>query len=229
MNNLKQTVKKLIGLCSHGLAKGVGVNKPGKMCVMAAVSIASGEPFTDKPDCVDYRLRTLCIALNDSGWANDYDRAQYLTPIAIASLGTLSMDDVAEMAIKIHKEHTGKYEQCCDEYKAKRKPFVDEYEAKSRSLWDEYEAKRKPLWDEYEAKRRPLLEEYNAKCKPLLDEYTAKRRPLLDEYNAKCKPLLDEYEAKCRQLLIETCETLLAELIRLETPGSKFLYLLEGK
>ncbi len=42
MNNLEQTAKKLIGLCSHGLAKGVGVNKPGEMNVMQAVSIGEG-------------------------------------------------------------------------------------------------------------------------------------------------------------------------------------------
>jgi len=204
MNNLEQTAKNLIELCSHGLAEGLGVNKPGKMCVMAAVSIANGEKFTDIPDCVDYSLRALCIQLNDS---MGYDRAQYLTPIAIASLGTHGMHDVAEMAIKIHKEHTGKYEQCCDEYKAKCKPFWDEYEAKCKPFLDEYEAKRKSFWDEYEAK-----------CKPFLDEYRAKR-----------KPFWDEYEAKRRRLSIKTCETLLAELIRLETPGSQFLYLLEGK
>jgi len=197
MNNLEQTAKNLREICSHGLAEGLGVNKPGGMCVMAAVSIASGEPFTDKPICVDLSLRALCIDLNDdSGWANDYDRAQYLTPIAIASLGTLSMDDVAEMASEIAVAH---------------------------------EAKRRSLLDEYEAKRRSLLDEYEAKCKLFRDEYKAKRKPFSDEYKAKRKPFLDEYTAKCRQLLIETCETLLAELIRLETPGSKFLYLLEGK
>ena len=205
---LEETAKKLIELCSHGLTKGLGENEPGQMCVMQAVSIANGEEFTDSPDCVDSKLRKLCIQLNDrSLWTDKHERSQYLTPIAIASLGTQGMDDVTKMASKSSKE----YEEKCN-------LFEDEHDAKCKPFLDEYEEKCKPFWDEYEEK-----------CKLILAEYEAKSQPIWDEYKAKCKPFWNEYKAKCKQLLITTCEALLAELIRLETPGSKFLYLLEEK
>jgi len=197
MNNLEQTAKNLREICSHGLAKGVGVNKPGEMCVMQAVSIASSEPFTDKPTCVDYRLRELCVLLNDNYlWINNHERSQYLTPIAIASLGTRGRGDVTKMASRIFKE----------------------YEAKLNQFWAEYNENCNQYWDENNENHNQFCAEYNEKWK----QFWA-------ECNENCNQFWDEYNENCNQLSIETCTTLLAELIRLETPGSKFLYLLEGK
>lgn len=72
-----------------GLTKGLGLSEPGHMCVEAAVAYAMGENHTDEPKCVDRRLGSIKIDLNDSdGWSSDASRAKGLRRIAIAQLGS---------------------------------------------------------------------------------------------------------------------------------------------
>ena len=92
------------------------------------------------------------------------------------------------------------------------------FEAKRKLIWDEYLAKRKLIWDEYLAKRNPIWDEYEAQRKPIWDEYEAQHKLIRDEYTKNCLPHLETL-----------CESLVQLLIELGSPGTKFLYLVEGK
>lgn len=77
-------------LCDSGLSHGLGYRKPGHMCVEAAVAYAIGLPrHTDDPGCVNQFLRELKILLNDSPfWFDNKARGKGLRRIAVAQLGT---------------------------------------------------------------------------------------------------------------------------------------------
>jgi hypothetical protein len=81
-------VRKVLETVDAGLTAGLGVPRPGHMCVEAAVSYALGLPHSDKPDCVDPLLRDVKITLNDLSWSNDRARANGLLALAVAQLGS---------------------------------------------------------------------------------------------------------------------------------------------
>jgi hypothetical protein len=80
-----ETIVELLG---HGLVKGIGVQTRGKMCVEAAVCYALGLPHSDDPGCVSPSLRQLKIRLNDANWSSPMARADGLTRLALAQLGS---------------------------------------------------------------------------------------------------------------------------------------------
>lgn len=84
----EDVVKKLLGILDKGLPRGMGVPRPGEMCVQAAVTFATGEEFSDHPTCVNEDIRSLMIGLNDSHWGSNQARAQALRHLAIAQLGS---------------------------------------------------------------------------------------------------------------------------------------------
>lgn len=73
--------RKVLEIVDAGLSKGVGVPKPGKMCVEAAVCFAIGLPHGDDPQCVAPTLRAFKIRLNDSQWSSNMARAKGLRRI----------------------------------------------------------------------------------------------------------------------------------------------------
>jgi hypothetical protein len=94
---------KVLETVNAGLSSGLGSNTPGSMCVEAAVCYAMGEPHSDRPTCVMEGIRDTKIGLNDwNGWYslvkgsdgdnNDHKvkklRADALRRIAIAQLGS---------------------------------------------------------------------------------------------------------------------------------------------
>ncbi len=81
-------VVKLVELLSHGLVAGLGEQKPGKMCVEAAVCCALGLPHGDNPPCVGESIRNFKIGLNDSSWSSNQTRAKGMARLAIAQLGS---------------------------------------------------------------------------------------------------------------------------------------------
>jgi hypothetical protein len=80
--------RKVLKVVDAGLVKGVGVAKPGKMCVEAAVCYALGLPHGDDPECVSRAVRSLKINLNDKNWSSNQARAKGLRRLAIAQLGS---------------------------------------------------------------------------------------------------------------------------------------------
>lgn len=72
-----------------GLTSGRGFDKPGHMCVEAAVCYAMGLDHSDEPPCVHEIVRSIKIRINDlQGWSDEYDRAQGLRAVAVAQLGS---------------------------------------------------------------------------------------------------------------------------------------------
>lgn len=79
----------VLALVDKGLVSGLGDPVPGQMCVEAAVAYASGEDHNDNPSCVNPKLASVKIALNDDcGWESDKARAKGLRRVAIAQLGS---------------------------------------------------------------------------------------------------------------------------------------------
>ncbi len=107
-NITEEVARKVLTIVDAGLVKGVGVAKPGAMCVEAAVCYALGLPHGDDPQCVSRALRSLKIKLNDSNWSSLQARAKGLRRLAVAQLGSRdAIDDreftkrVATLAIRV--------------------------------------------------------------------------------------------------------------------------------
>jgi hypothetical protein len=144
-----KTAKEILRLLSFGLSKGKGKPIPGEMCIEAVITVALGEPFSDKPSCVEQGLGSVNeakIALNDCDWSSPQARAKGMQKIALAQLGsnTLPIDAFCElMKLKstqrilpyIIQKH---YEHCKDEkllvFKAKFESLV----ALDNRLWKEF-------------------------------------------------------------------------------------------
>lgn len=90
----KEIAQKVLDTVDAGLCAGVGNQKPGEMCVEAAICFAYGLPHGDNPPCVGVAVRAGKITLNDSNWSTNEARAKGMRKIAIAQLGSESIDQV---------------------------------------------------------------------------------------------------------------------------------------
>lgn len=97
----KDVALKVLEVVDAGLVGGLGIQKPGSMCVEAAVCYALGLPHGDDPKCVSRALRSLKIRLNDSGWSSDKARAKGLRRLAVAQLGSRDVLDDREFAKRV--------------------------------------------------------------------------------------------------------------------------------
>ena len=88
-------VKSLLSVVDKGLVQGLGQPVPGQMCVEAAVCYAMGLPHDDKPTCVNEIVTGFKINLNDSDWSSDTARAKGMRRLAVAQLGSNTIDAVA--------------------------------------------------------------------------------------------------------------------------------------
>lgn len=73
-------------ILSKGLCRGMSSNR--RVCIEAAIALASGEPLNDQPDCVHKELINLGIKLNDTIWSSPDARAKGLYKLGLAQLGT---------------------------------------------------------------------------------------------------------------------------------------------
>jgi hypothetical protein len=90
----KRHARKINELLNYGLVSGLGSQRPGEMCVEAAVCCALGLPHGDNPPCVGRTVRAFKIRLNDCNWPTDKDRAEGMRGLAIAQLGSDSLDQM---------------------------------------------------------------------------------------------------------------------------------------
>lgn len=97
----EEVATKVLSIVDHGLSSGVGVPKPGWMCVEAAVCYALGLPHGDDPGCVAPSLRSLKIRLNDSNWSSNEARARGLRRLAVAQLGSKDALDEKEFVRRL--------------------------------------------------------------------------------------------------------------------------------
>lgn len=100
MNTLNEDLaRKVLEVVDQGLVIGKGEPIPGKMDVEATVCYAMGLPHSDKPPCVGKSVRSFNIRLNDSPWSSDKARAIGMRKLAIAQLGSDTIDQKAFAAI----------------------------------------------------------------------------------------------------------------------------------
>lgn len=84
----REVAKKVLEVVDAGLVKGLGSAVLGKMCVEAAVNYALGLPHGDQPECVGEQVREFKIVLNDAQWLTNEDRTKGMRKLAIAQLGS---------------------------------------------------------------------------------------------------------------------------------------------
>lgn len=89
----KDLAQGVLCVVDAGLCNGLGVPKPGRMCVEAAVSFAMGENHNDHPSCVADSLSDIKIELNDQIWSSNKARAAGLRRLAVAQLGSFGKFD----------------------------------------------------------------------------------------------------------------------------------------
>ena len=104
MTDLQMTetiARKVLSTVDAGLQSGLGLPKPGFMCVEAAVNYALGADHGDQPACVAPVLRSLKIRLNDSTWSSKEARAKGLRRLALAQLGSAGVLDEKEFRNRV--------------------------------------------------------------------------------------------------------------------------------
>ena len=87
--------RKVLSVVDAGLVNGMGLAAPGHMCVEAAVCYALGIAHSDEPPCVGAAVRRFKINLNDSQWSSDAARTKGMRLLAIAQLGSDTIDQRA--------------------------------------------------------------------------------------------------------------------------------------
>lgn len=97
MSEVFEVTSELVGKIEEVLGRGLCTGKgdpQGRMCVEAAVCFAMGLPHGDDPPCVGLSVRNFKITLNDSKWSSDLARAKGMRKIAIAQLGSNTLDQL---------------------------------------------------------------------------------------------------------------------------------------
>jgi hypothetical protein len=90
----KKIASKLLAIVDAGMCSGLGQPVPGEMCIIATKRYAFGLSHSDKLDGlpVGTALRALDIPLNDSLWSNNAARAKGMRRLAIAEIGSDTLD-----------------------------------------------------------------------------------------------------------------------------------------
>lgn len=237
-------VSRVLSVVDLGLTEGLGdETKPGGMCVEAAVSFALGHETGDGPLCVNPNLRDFKIGLNDSCYFNnDKDRAQSLRRIAVAQLGTeklTSKFDHEGLPISFVKQ-TFKYSKFSDllqevinvlvlEHNGKVKiEAVKNLSAKEKKFFKAAQVLLDENCDLMESIKSHLdIEDSNLS---FIDNYEYSSDNYSNFINDFSSTLVEDKKFKteraARDFLIEKAVQV---LVKMKTPGSKFLYLTKKK
>jgi len=92
MKLTKSHARRVLEVVDAGLVSGLGLAKPGKMCVEAAICYALELPHGDQPECVANCIRRYKIRINDAAWSSNAARAVGMRRAAIAQLGSDFLD-----------------------------------------------------------------------------------------------------------------------------------------
>lgn len=103
MELTKQHAVKVLAVVDAGLVIGLGTPVLGNMCVEAAVCFALGLPYGDHPACVGAAVCKFKISLNDACWSSNTVRTKGLRKLAIAQLGsdTIDQNKFSQILIKL--------------------------------------------------------------------------------------------------------------------------------
>lgn len=203
----EEFAKKVLGLVDQGLSNGMGNGTPGAMCIEAVVAYASGEEINDHPKCVDHSLANQKINLNDSyGWESSHNRAVGLRRLAIAQLGT-GLEDFSILDFGVRLT-------------TKSQPLVNEYNAAAFG-----KAKAAVVKATEKATKFSELREVGFVLNGLQSCFG--EISTLTGYASLLKNM--DPERTMESCLKEAAEVGVQILIEMNTPGSKYLYLTEGK
>lgn len=207
----RELAAKVLSVVDAGLISGLGEAVPGKMCIEAAVCYAMGLPHSDEPTCVGAAVRIAKIRLNDSRWPTSEDRAKGMRKLAIAQLGSDTIDQMAfakgfglacnrkvlPIALRIAAARGG--------------PFAEELEAAAKVC---------EAAPDYKASKAAALAAREVTKKARADAYAyANAYAYADAYaDAKTIRL---------QMLNAVADAMLGVLIELKSPGCEFLDLCE--
>ena len=198
----KQLCTNALCIIDRGLSNGLSDNG-GKVCIEYAISIASGTPEDrEGPKCVDKDLRSFKIDLNDElDWDNEDDRAQGLRRIGIAQLGTDKM-----------KNFWGRFKKEVIKFQI---AFAEKYQ---------------PTLDRKELDRLIDQKDWDSAIALLtkLDDEQLYLEPDFVNVGFLIN-LISEVAASGNEVRDAYIEGIVQVLKKLKTPGSKYLYLTEGK
>lgn len=242
MEITEELAGKVLQVVDQGLVAGLGRPIPGQMCVEAAVCYAMGERHNDKPTCVDQYLSHLKIQLNDSRiWTSHKARAKGLRRLAIVQLGTKDcldihsfLDLVLEHVVKNIVPHAvsddlftkmGFSKALCEYFDlGDTEPFTKGVAGIGDSLSYLFLSESAIV-----SAIQSLGATINVEHPLVKIEYLLSPVLSLINYNQTINydgPLFDVRNSR-EQLLSEFCEAVVQILVKMETPGSKFLYLTE--
>lgn len=196
---------KVLEVVDAGLVNGMGVEQPGKMCVEAAVCYAMGEPHSAQPKCVLPDICDCKIGLNDHKvWGYDERsnmvRSKGLRRLAIAQLGSKGKitNTQWDKALKA-------YIMKSPAYKKHQKQAVAEQKKVLRDLQRITKTVKAGKYVEDSINYAPL------------NNFDFNTDYIFDNMNATTV-------AKAKKV----CEDIVQILIKLKSPGTKYLYLTEG-
>jgi hypothetical protein len=212
----KAQALKVLETVDAGLVNGIGEPKPGHMCVEAAVAYSLGYQFNDQPKCVTESLISTKIYMNDSkvwygkNWGQSDDpkvakiRSHALRRIAIAQLGSRGIISNKQWELALLDYYKSKIPLSSKE-KKKKADFIKRVEGilskvKSGQKVNEYKIHYSDRFTEMEDEIQDRL--FDTDVFGVLDVKTI---------------------AKAKQVI----EDLVQILIKLKSPGTKFLFLTE--
>lgn len=203
----KATAVKVLEIVDKGLSYGMGKQEPGKMCVEAAVCYAMGEPHTDRPRCVFGPIRDAKININDSSyWA---DSGGSLNDDAFAKVRKARSKALRRLAIaQLGSQGTiteGQWHDALHDYILSKNPVLKKQKAAQLAT------AKKDL-------KEALASLEAGQDIDVAIEYVSPEIDTETDLLVHVKNLTG---------LKKTCEDLVQILIKLKTPGSKFLYLTE--
>lgn len=223
--------KRIVSLCDKGLCSGLGVAEPGRMCIEAAVNFAMGRPHGDQPTCVDDTLRDFKIDLNDSlNFASNRARGKALKRLGIAQLGTAEGDyEFDYRGFQKHVEvvlqkHIDKHiKGLVTARDAKTKTFVSQAISKIKQAGlDHLDSLFCILRDDLQEIEETFFNADGLAFDPETDVVDANYWDLSEQIEWIARDMPEKEKAA---FLRNICEEFVKILIKMKTPGSKFLHL----
>jgi hypothetical protein len=245
----EKLAKAVLDILDAGLSNGLGEPAaPGNMCVEAAVSAAMGMDTRDGPICVNPGLRALKININDNDqmFNDEKDRAMALRRIAIAQLGTQNTKFVKvngkwdTVPTKKQTFNWGKFQELLrNRMDAMTAALIEKQKKSINHSFDKdqqqlYDAVMKATRDDDSYRADELRDEMHRYLRiddeEFFQETYSNARGFTDFMDSfipvATEAELYKNENEARDAMIEE---IVQVLIIMKTPGSKFLYLTEGK
>ncbi len=223
---------KVLTTVNAGLTGGLGRPVPGQMCVEAAVCYAMGLPHSDRPTCVGEAVRRFKIRLNDSRWSSDAARASGMRKLAIAQLGSDTIDQKAFAKIVIEKSIRRIVPMAMRSAASVNPKYADELEAAAKRC--EVEGTGESAKEARAVARKAAAAAADAAAAAAYAAdaaaYAAAGGDAADAADAAAYAAYAAGAKKSSDEVLNLCADIgLQALIELKSPGAAFLYLVEDQ